>query len=278
MALSSFTCYDTQKELFLEFGLTTWTSYHPSLNICIRPKSGGYRGATSAYLQVQYLNSLIANVTNPSATAMIQYGGRNSNNSGTVGRSGNDFQIMNQSGTVFVTLEETQWNNLIQYLTLMYNYAPLIKEIGNCVRMHMIDLLRQVGVDQMDPSTNRYRTTMWYSSKDNANNEDGPSYGNNNNNRGNYGNNPPQQHTAPSMPPMMGNGSMPPMNTPPTGNMPPMAPLATPPGSVPNMGVPMPPFTPTAPNSGMQGLVGGMQNMLNNAFVPPNQQQNPPKQ
>ena len=286
-ANTSFTCYDAQKELFLEFGLTTWTSYPPSLNISIRGKARG-NANTNAFLPINHFPNLIANITNPETSSPIQFNYKNG--SGSFGRDGDNFQIITGNGTVYVTLTNGQWKDIIQYLNLMYMYAPMIKEIGNTVRMHLIDVLTQVGLNPIDPATNRTKATSWYGNTGNNDNSGGGYQRNHNNGGYNQSQNLQQapNMNMPSMPPMM--GGMPMQNN----NMPPMAQ----PGSMPNMGAPMPPFNNqqqisgsgnvvppsiigggAAPATGnTANLADGLQNMLNGAFMSPNPNNGGPKQ
>lgn len=281
-ATTSFTCYDAQRELFLEFGLTTWTSYAPSLNVTIRGKRGG-GNSVNAFLPINNFPQLLANINSPTTASQIQFNYKNS--SGSFGRENDNFTINSSNGSAIVTLNETQWKDIQQYLNLMYMYAPMIREIGNCVRMHLIDVLTQVGLNPIDPNTNRTRATAWYGNTDNSNSN----YQRNNNNYQNrQQNNQQQNHQAPNMnmpamPPMMGGNNAPnmgaPMMTPPVAgaNMPPMAQ----PGTMPNIGAPMPNFaTPPVAGSNMGGgaapatgttanFADGLQNMLNGAFMSP---------
>lgn len=270
-SMTSFVCFDRSgNNLILECGMTTWTNYVPSLSINIKQK-GNTKGLAFAYLQVHMMPNLINNVTNPATNGLVQASGNN-NGATSFGRMGNDFIVQAPQGSYTIGMDDNQWANFAQYLTYMYNYAPVIKEVGICVRMHMMNLLRQAGLDGRDAS-GRSALTPWYMEDKNFNNQGGGGY-NNNNFQNQHQQMPPQQQNTGMG--MVG-GSMPP---PPTMNtnqqqMPPMAPPMGAP--MPNMGAPMAPMpnqqTPTmpqAPTGATGNLADGIQNMLNGAFtIPP---------
>lgn len=301
--MADFSVFDNNSQMFLEITLVTWLENQNQFNLSIRPK--GQRGSIAkpmaqAIVPLYLMNDLIANLSNPNTSGVISTND-NLYGSGSVGRFNNEFTITNNSGSARVTFNDVQWKILIDYFINMSSKAQEIKAIGRNVRMHVINLLRELGIDQ--PIMDKYfkTTTTYdyrydspsrvselnrnngngnsnYSQKKNPNSIDGASY--RNTSTGMSGGNDvrvnPATHPANINPapldinnPIANNFTQ--LNTQPIGN--PVPGLSTNPGSNIPLGNPMPPLPPMGnlgsaqiPNGNMGAYTSSIQDMLNSTF------------
>ena len=299
--MAGYSVTDFNNNLMLEMNLNAFTEFQPQLQIDIknRPMKGAGMQSPQASIQilVYQLPQLLANMSNPMDSAILQV--NNNGNTGNVGRMANDFVIVNNNGTFKVTLNDSQWSDTYNYVKQMYDNASLIKEIGRNVRMHIINVLREVGLD--NPVNGRFRATNFYdyridqtlrggNNNNNFSTGDGASpSGAIHNGFSNNGRMPNQMGGMPQMinsagisnpAPSIGmpsNMVMPPVqtNTQPGGiNSLSSGNNTIPEGSTPNMGSPMPSIpNPSvggngSPSSGSPvSLSSGIQDMLNSAFA-----------
>ena len=162
--MADYSVLDNNSQLVLESTLVSWQESQPQFNIAIRPK--GQAGSTSwpkaqVFLPVYLMPDLLANLTDPNSAGIVQTNDR-LNGAGTIGRFNSDFTITNNSGTGRVTLNEMQWKNTIAYFNQMYIESSVIKANGRCIRMHLINLLRELGLDDPDKNGGKFKTTQWY--------------------------------------------------------------------------------------------------------------------
>ena len=217
---------------FLECSLQAFNGYAPSLSITIR------EGNNNAYsfVDVTKIPALIAMVQNPmSATPLTVRG--------TLTRRGTDFIVTspNNNSSLQVTLSDEIFQNFILYLNSIYQFAPIIKEIVGNIRMVLAQCFNQAGFGGV--------TSYWIDK----------------------GGNQQQQQQQQQQPPM-GMPPQPPMMQPQTG-MPPMGmPPMGMPQQQPQMGMPPQPPMMQSPMGGVpaaptqENFMGGMQNLLGNAF------------
>ena len=296
--MAAYSVMDNTNNMILEMSLQAFTEFQPQLQIDIkpRPQQGGgmVQPVASAAVLVYQLPGLINNMTNPMDSAMLQINNRNSGTS-NVGRMGNDFIITNNNGSFKVTLMDSQWSDTYNYVKLMYENASLIKEIGRNVRMHVINVLREIGLDM--PVNGRFKATNFYDYRIDSNLRGNSNFshsegvstmgamnaGFSQNGRtpiqGNLNNSAGVSNPAPLMGMPTGTAMPPlPVNTQgiQQGGVNPVVPgNGTMPGSsIPNMGSPMPPL-PVAPGNGgnansssgdTSSLSSGIQDMLSTAF------------
>ena len=283
--MASYSVIDNNSQLVLEASLTSWTEYQPSLNISIRPKNSSnqqVRALASAFLPVFLVPKLVDNMKDPNTNGMVQCNNQFSGAT-SIGRFGNDFTISNNNGSGKVILDEIQWRDTINYFSLMYENAQLIKEIGRTVRMQVINILREIGLDTPDQN-GRFKTTPWYDYRLDQN----PNR-NNNSNTNNYsrsstsmddashgnmttGVNPGGMRVTQPSYPVPGIPSVPQMGTQPLG-MNTSVPGGNNPGSTIPMGVPMPPLPNMANAQASIGnmksgptMAGGIQDALGSTF------------
>ena len=298
--MAGYSVTDFTNNLMLDMSLNAFTEFQPQLQIDIRnrPMKGGGMQAPQASIPVlvYQLPHLLANINNPMESAVLQI--NNNGNTGNVGRMANDFVIVNNNGTVKVTLNDNQWSDTYNYVKQMYDNASLIKEIGRNVRMHIINVLREIGLD--NPVNGRFRATNFYDYRI----DQSLRGGNNNNNfstgdgaspsgamHNGFSNNGRMPNQPASMPQMVNSAGI--SNSAPSIGMPsgmamPSVPMNTQPnginslpsgnntiseGAPPNMGSPMPPIpnpsiggNGSPSNSSPASLSSGIQDMLNNAF------------
>lgn len=282
--MASYSVMDNNNQLVLEASLTSWTEYQPSLNISIRPKNSlnqQSRALASAFMPVYLVPKLIDNMRDPNTNGMVQCNNQFSGPT-SIGRFGNDFTISNNNGSGKVILDEMQWRDTINYFTLMYENAQLIKEIGRTVRMQVINILREIGLDTRDQN-GRWKTTPWYdyrmdqiaNNNSNTNNYshsstsmDGASHGNMT-----TGVNPGGMRVSQPSYPAPGVSSVPQMGTQPLGMNNTSVSGGNNPGSTIPMGVPMPPIPNMANAQTSMGnmksgptMAGGIQDALGSTF------------
>ena len=182
--MADFSVFDNNSQMFLEITLVSWLENANQFNLSIRPR--GQKGIQSkavaqAIVPLYLMNDLIANLSNPNTSGVISTND-NLYGSGNVGRFNNEFTITNNSGSGRVSFNDAQWKILVDYFTHMSSKAQEIKAIGRNIRMHMINLFRELGIDQ--PNANGYfKTTQNYDYRyDSAKNYPG----NTNNGNSNY--------------------------------------------------------------------------------------------
>ena len=268
--MASYSVIDNNNNLVLEASLTAWTEYQPSLNISIRPKNSAnqqVRALASAFIPVFLVPKLVDNMKDPNSNGMVQCNNQFSGPT-SIGRFGNDFTISNNNGSGKVILDEMQWRDTINYFSLMYENAQLIKEIGRIVRMQMINVLREIGLDIPDQN-GRWKSTPWYDYKldqnqNRNNNSNTNNYSHNNNtiDGASYGNtttgvNPGGMRVTQPSYPAPGQPNVPQMGTQPLGMNNTSVPGGNNLGSTIPLGVPMPPL-PNMAGGNAQSSIGNM--------------------
>lgn len=161
--MADFSVLDSNTGMVLDSTLVSWLEIQPQFNIAIKPRAQAGtmpRAVAQVQLPVYLIPDLIANISDPNSSGLVQVNDK-LNGISTVGRFNLDFTITNNNGSGRVSLNEPQWRSLIEYFNNFYLKATEIKAIGRCVRMHFINLLREIGLDTPD-GNNRFKTTPWY--------------------------------------------------------------------------------------------------------------------
>ena len=162
--MADYSVLDNGSNLVLEVTLVSWQEMQSQFNIAIRPK--GQTGSASwpqaqVFLPMFLVPDLLANLSDPNSAGLVQTNDRLSG-AGTIGRFNSDFTISNNSGTGRVVLNESQWKNTIDCLNRLYLDNVVIKSIGRCFRMHLINIVRELGLDNPQANGGRFKTTQWY--------------------------------------------------------------------------------------------------------------------
>lgn len=277
--MATFSCFNVNDRKVLELDYQCYSDNKiPKMRIDIRPMgvAGGGMAKSEAYTMVTINNfpSLIKNMENPNAVSVVQVGNGKTWNC-LVGRVENNFTIQNGNVSGAINLNDNQWIDLIEYFKLMYTNGAMIRAICKNNRMHMINLLRQCGLDTME--NGRYKTTPWYDSNydpyenSRSNENGGGGYSSNGNN--NY--NPQQQYQPrPQTSYQPNNNMMPPAAPqqqyslqPPISNLPPAPSMGMVGGTtMPNNMPPMPPQMGTMPPLNSNAMSDGMSSLLDSAF------------
>lgn len=157
MATFSISNWDQGK--FLELHLIAWNeAYVPNLSIAIRGRSAS-KSEAMCLVPIYNINNLVQNLKDPATSAQLQMT-NNSGGSTVVGRYGDDFTIQNNFGSSAVTLNAQQWADTIVYIEQTASRASFIREISKNVRMQVINVARQLGLDKV--VNGRFMTTQWY--------------------------------------------------------------------------------------------------------------------
>ena len=176
LKLAGFAIKDYSQSLLLSLELNAYSEYQPNFMLSVvRPpqqKEANYtssqRNVVATPLSLEDATRLANHLKAPNEFPSLEI--RNIFNSQVVIERINDGKNLYissnhpTSGTRDITLsfDEAQFKALIDYLGYMVYNASLIKEIGRNVRMQMINLLRELGIDTLNPNNNQYRTTQWY--------------------------------------------------------------------------------------------------------------------
>ena len=156
--MASFSVLNQNQGLYLDMMLNTWNeSFVPSFQILIRRAQTG-KSESVCMFGINRLPELINNVQDPVNFPQIKVTSKNGEI--VLGRYNNDFSIQGSYGSGSISLVDYQWNDVLRYINMMYDYAPLIREISRNVRVQVINLFRQVGLDS--PENGRFKTTYWY--------------------------------------------------------------------------------------------------------------------
>ena len=163
--MASYSVVNKEMQVVLEIDYECFSEFQPACNFVIRPvpsRNQPSRAMAQIYVPTYLIAQLIQNFINPSNIAVsVTYGNGQTN----LGRQDNAFYINGTNGTAQIVLQDSQWNDTIEYLKLVYQFGPIAKIAGKAARMHTINLLRQLGLDiptKDNYGNERYLTTQYW--------------------------------------------------------------------------------------------------------------------
>jgi hypothetical protein len=135
---AGFTCADVvERGTHLEASLRLCTPYVPSINLQIRG-TGNNDMSSWTFVEIVKVADLVAYLNNPVTANSFICG----NGNGNITRRGNTIQIAGSGNrSAQINLDDTRINAFMTYLTLMYQYCPVMREIVNNTRAAVYDLL-----------------------------------------------------------------------------------------------------------------------------------------
>ena len=157
--------YSRESDAFLDMQLETWNDYSSNALVLFAIRK---RGVGKNLVAIKPSSSLIPeiveNIENPKETNSVEFRGESS--SGKIGRSSSkpsSLIISNQYGTVEIVFDDKKFAEITDYLRLIYRNEFLIKDICRNVRMHVVNVLREVGMDPLPEG--RFATTGFYDNR-----------------------------------------------------------------------------------------------------------------
>lgn len=163
--MASYSVLNKGMQVVLDIDYECFSEFQPACNFIIRPlplKAQVSRAMAQIYVPTYLIIQMIQNLSNPQNPCIsVTY----TNGTTQVGRQDNAFIISGPNGSAQITLQDSQWNDTIEYLKLMYQFAPLAKVIGKTTRLHVINIMRQLGLDVSSKDTygnDRYLTTQYW--------------------------------------------------------------------------------------------------------------------
>ena len=163
--MASYSVVNNEMRVVMEIDYECFSEFQPACNFIIRPvpsKNQPSRAMAQVYVPTYLIIQLVQNFINPqSSNVTVNWG----NNQTSIGRQDNVFYINGTNGTAQIPLQDSQWNDTIEYLKLIYQFGPIAKIAGKTARLHTINLLRQLGLDvQIKDSygNDRYLTTQYW--------------------------------------------------------------------------------------------------------------------
>ena len=164
--MASYSVLNKSLQVVLDIDYECFSEFQPACNFIIRPLPSKAqplsRAIAQVYVPTYLIVQMIQNLSNPQLPCIsVTY------TSGTtqIGRQENAFIISGINGSAQIALQESQWNDTIEYLKLIYQFGPLAKVIGKTTRLHIINVLRQLGLDVSSKDTygnDRYLTTQYW--------------------------------------------------------------------------------------------------------------------
>lgn len=155
--MATFSCMSSVGK-YLEIDLEAWNEgFQPQLMFQIRSQMTPKPDANVS-VPIYMAPTLINNIKDPMNVAQLQINTKFGSN--LIGRKGNEFVLNTPRGNISAPFTDQQYIDINNFIALMYNNASLVRCIAKNVRLQVMNVLRQVGIDT--ESNGRYRTTNYY--------------------------------------------------------------------------------------------------------------------